>query len=125
MLKTQEPKYAIVDNKIVNRKTGMAIPDDEPVIIFRAKDVNVVPMLWTYLNSCKDVHHQNVVEKRIVDFITFQHRNPGKVREPDSDISCVSVAVDSGNANCSCINSYKFRDECVVCGEPWSEQVKE
>jgi hypothetical protein len=34
----QERKYDAVDGKIVNRATGKPIPDDEPIVIFRAKD---------------------------------------------------------------------------------------
>ena len=41
MLEKQEPKYAIGYNendcpKIINRMTGDVIPDDEPIMIFRA-----------------------------------------------------------------------------------------
>ena len=85
----QERKYDAVGGKIVNRATGKIIPDNEPVIIFRAKDRKAVNALISYMNSCEDETHRDVIQSRIDDFLSFQEANPVLVKEPDSDASCL------------------------------------
>jgi hypothetical protein len=85
----QERKYNAVDGKIVNRATGEPIPDNEPIIIFRAKDVLAVPALQYYMYLCKDDNHRQVIDGRIEDFLTWQAENPKSTKEPDSDVSCL------------------------------------
>jgi hypothetical protein len=85
----QERKYDAVDGKIVNRATGKPIPDDEPIIIFRAKDFKSVAALTFYAGLCENEVHRDVIYGRVEDFIDFQQRNPEAVKEPDSDESCL------------------------------------
>ncbi len=85
----QERKYDAVDGKIVNRATGKPIPDDEPIIIFRAKDPNSVVPLVEYLEACSDPLHRQVIAGRIKDFLEFQRNNRQALKEPDSDRSCL------------------------------------
>lgn len=86
----QERKYDAIDGKIVNRATGKPIPDDEPIIIFRAKDRKSTGMLIAYMAMCEDEMHRRVVQGRIDDFIAWQSKNQDKVKEPDSDASCLT-----------------------------------
>lgn len=81
--KAQEPKYDTnADGKIVNRATGKVIPDNEPVMIFRAKDARALFGLKGYLDACNDPAFRAVVKRRIADFEAFQKANPELVREP-------------------------------------------
>jgi hypothetical protein len=85
----QERKYDAVDGKIVNRATGKPIPDDEPIFIFRAKDQISLVALVAYSNMCSDDLHRKVILGRLQDFIAWQEANLDKVKEPDSDPSCL------------------------------------
>ena len=80
----QEPKYDAVDGRIVNRATGEAIPDDEPIMIFRAKDVKSTGVLSNYMHSCMNHDHRAVVKARLQQFIDWQYKNHGKVQEPNT-----------------------------------------
>jgi hypothetical protein len=87
----QERKYEAVDGKLVNRDTGIAIPDDEPVIVFRAKDRNSIGAMFAYLSLCTNKTHRNVIHERIQAFAAWQQANPKRVREPDSHESCLEA----------------------------------
>lgn len=78
----QDRKYKYENGKFVNRISGEAIPDDEPVIIFRARDIRSVPTLLTYRDMCLDEHHKQAVQDRIDDFMEFQRTHPDQLKEP-------------------------------------------
>lgn len=80
----QEPKYKIVDGKIVNRASGEAIPDDEPVMIFRARDVHAAGMIRGYAGKVGDPEHRAVVLERAADFEQFAADHPERMKEPDT-----------------------------------------
>lgn len=89
-LKTkQEPKYRI--GPIVNRESGHAIPDDEPVFILRARDVAAVPTLESYLGLVRAAgspqEHMDAVRKRIYQFIKFKEEHPDRMRTPDTRLT--------------------------------------
>lgn len=84
MLNTQEPKYDVANGRIVNRDSGEAIPDDEPVFIFRARDVHAVDALHGYLMHVMDAHHMGCVSRRIDDFKRFAAEHPDRMKEPDT-----------------------------------------
>lgn len=84
MLKSQEPKYDAIDGKIVNRATGEAIPDDEPVFILRAKDIRAVGLLQRYLQYCTDPGHRCAIHNRIADFQRFAREQYARMKEPDT-----------------------------------------
>lgn len=85
MEKKQEPKYKITTRgKLANRDSGQVIPDDEPVMIFRARDKNAAPMIAYYAKLCADEHHKKVVKKRLHDFVDFIHAHPERMKEPDT-----------------------------------------
>lgn len=81
----QEPKYDIIDGRIVNRKTGVPIPDNEPVMIFRAKDMHAVAALNAYHCIVPPGEHRMAVAKRIDDFVRFSWNNPGLMKAPDTN----------------------------------------
>jgi hypothetical protein len=67
------------------------IPDDEPVIVFRARDRLVLPVLGAYLELCKHEgspqRHLDTITRNIHTFADWQEANPDKVRTPDSERS--------------------------------------
>lgn len=93
LLPVQEPKYttATKTGRITNRDTGKPIPDDEPVMIFRAQDKRAVPALWGYYDSCTDLAHREVIKARITDFERFAAANPDRMKEPDSKLLPVAA----------------------------------
>lgn len=81
----QEPKYTTSqkDGRIVNRATGKAIPDDEPVFILRAQDVNAVHALMAYLDNLEDEEHAAAVGARMDAFEAFAAQHPERMKTPD------------------------------------------
>ncbi len=86
----QEPKYTVRGGKIFNRASGEAIPDDEPVFIFRARDKQAAYALISYLTVCVDPEHVSAVTKRIQDFCRFENQHPSRMKEPDTQPNPVS-----------------------------------
>lgn len=98
MEEAQEPKYdAIVipqhtmnlgaKTVICNRHSGSIIPDDEPVFIFRARDIFAVDIITEYLRRLMDGDqnkaHIATVSERLEHFIAFREDNPNRMKEPD------------------------------------------
>jgi len=74
-VKTQDPKYDIeIDAsspetaRLVNAATGKPIPDDEPIMIWRAQDKKAVGHIWNYADTCENQPHRMIVEDRAMDF---------------------------------------------------------
>ncbi len=67
------------------------IPDDEPVIVFRARDVTTPDLLAYYLMRCvkkgSPQRHLEILLTAINRFREWQAANPDKVRVPDSERS--------------------------------------
>lgn len=80
----EDPKYEFRDGKFFNRKTGEAIPDEEPVFIMRAKDFHAVPTLYGYLSMCLNESHRQVILDRIQEFDQFRSDYPERMKEPTS-----------------------------------------
>lgn len=84
MNKKQDPKYIIIGNDIYNRATGQVIPANEPVMIFRAKDLKAINALQGYLDACNDSHHRSAIKRRMADFAAFKRDNPSLMKQPDT-----------------------------------------
>jgi len=81
----QEPKYTTTRHgRLVNRSSGVPIPDDEPVFVLRAKDRNAAKALEAYMQSCANADHRAVAKSRVLDFLEFAARHPERMKEPDS-----------------------------------------
>jgi hypothetical protein len=67
------------------------IPDDEPVIVFRARDKLTCPLLSAYYELCKKAgspaRHLELIEGTYTVFADWQEANTDKVRTPDSESS--------------------------------------
>jgi hypothetical protein len=84
----QEQKYRIdvLDGtgRLVNKQTGVPIPDDEPVFIFRAKDKYALAILVGYQIVCANLEHKALINKSIQAFRDFANANPELMKEPDA-----------------------------------------
>lgn len=78
----QDRKFAFRDGLFRNRMSGEAIPADEPIVIFRARDNHAVPVLREYREMAQDPHHKQVISDRIVEFSAWRDANPDRVKEP-------------------------------------------
>jgi hypothetical protein len=67
------------------------IPEDEPVIVFRARDITTVDLLAYYLMRCvkkgSPKRHLDIITTTVERFRSWQRENPAKVRVPDSERS--------------------------------------
>lgn len=67
------------------------IPDDEPVIVFRARDRLTPKLIGIYWNLCKEAgspqRHLDLINSTHDQFDNWQDANPDKVRTPDSERS--------------------------------------
>jgi hypothetical protein len=81
---TQDPKYCIQDNKLVNVSTGEPIPKDEPTFLLRAKDTRAYPAILGYAERCEHPLHRWIVLQRAYAFCDYAMRNLGRMKEPDT-----------------------------------------
>ena len=87
MSEEQEPKYRFEDGLVVNRASGEPIPADEPVFIFRARDVHARAALEAYASVLLPGEHRDAIARRVADFASFAARHPERMKEPDTDTS--------------------------------------
>lgn len=78
----EDRKFKFENGKFVNRVSGEAIPDDEPVIIFRARDRHALAVLCFYHRLADDGHHKQAIQDRIDEFKAFQATHPERMKEP-------------------------------------------
>lgn len=77
-----DKKFKYEDGKFINRVSGEAIPDDEPVMIFRARDKHALNAILSYYNDITDRHHRLAVLERIQEFHLFRREHPERMKEP-------------------------------------------
>ncbi len=80
-----DPKYKIDGDEIVNA-SGVAIPLDEPLILFRGRDRNALQMLREYrrlcvIDNCNDFHLAGI-DNRIAAFEKFTLEHPERMKQP-------------------------------------------
>jgi hypothetical protein len=67
------------------------IPDDEPVIVFRARDNLTCPLLSHYRELCEQAgspqRHLELIEGTYTMFADWQEAHPDQVKVPDSERS--------------------------------------
>lgn len=86
-MKFQDPKYDFQDGRVINRQSGEAIPLDEPVMVFRARDVHAMKLIAAYANEIEGgpVQHARAVKARFHDFWEFAHLHPERMKTPDTE----------------------------------------
>lgn len=80
-----DSKYKVDGN--ITKLDGTPIPDDEPIILFRAKDKLTPQLLEAYKKMCLDSgclpQQIETLSPLIERFKSWQAANPGKVKLPD------------------------------------------
>lgn len=86
----QEPKYTTCPHSgaIINRATGVPIPPDEPIMIFRARDTLARPVIRRYVdllpeNCARGSGFRDSAFERSQAFIAFADRHPERLKRPD------------------------------------------
>lgn len=83
----KDSKYGIRGEGVLfNRQSGELIPEDEPVFLFRARDVHAVEALAHYHNTCEDEEHREAINRRIAEFIVWQQQNDNLMHEPTTTV---------------------------------------
>jgi hypothetical protein len=71
----------------IKKLSGQDVPDDEPLIVFRAQDGMSLPMLEAYARLCREAGclpaFMAPLYRRMADFAEWQAANPGSVKVPD------------------------------------------
>lgn len=78
----EDRKFKFENGRFVNRVSGEAIPDDEPVILFRARDRHALSVLEHYLSLVGIPHHKRAVQDRIDEFSAYKAAHPDLQKEP-------------------------------------------
>ena len=78
----EDRKFKFENGQFINRVSGEAIPDDEPVMIFRARDRHALAVLAFYRGLVADEHHKQAVDDRILEFTSFAEAHAGRMKEP-------------------------------------------
>lgn len=81
---TQDPKYVIIGGKLCNAKTGVSIPADEPIMIFRGKDKTALSIISIYAGACGEGPHADAVKAQVDRFTHFAHNEPDRMKTPDT-----------------------------------------
>lgn len=81
-----DPKYHIEDEQIIKTSNGESVPDDEPMILFRASDRLALAMLHIYrvlnqIDGCSD-HQINEVNAMLYRFLDFSVKHPERMKQP-------------------------------------------
>lgn len=81
-----DPKFHTDGNQIIKTSNGDVVPEDEPLIVFRARDYLALPLLHYYaslsrLDGCTDFHLDGI-NNRIRAFEQFQKEHPERMKQP-------------------------------------------
>ena len=81
-----DPKYHIENEQIIKTGNGEPLPDDEPLILFRARDRLALPMLRIYkilsqVDGCNK-HQIDGVNGMINMFLDFSIKHPERMKQP-------------------------------------------
>lgn len=79
---SEDRKFKFENGRFINRVSGEAIPDDEPVILFRARDKHALAVLDYYLGLAEDGHHRTAIRDRITEFADYRAAYPERLKEP-------------------------------------------
>jgi hypothetical protein len=79
-------KYHTDGTAIIKSTNGQVVPEEEPMILFRARDWLAVPLLEYYrklcvADGCND-HQMGLVDQRIQEFKTFIQNYPERMKQP-------------------------------------------
>jgi len=94
-MSNNDPKYDFHAGGIINEASQERIPDDEPVMVFRARDLYAFDAINEYLNVLKKAKHEGAhiddahieaVQGRLEAFAVFRAANPRRMKTPDTEL---------------------------------------
>jgi len=89
-----------VEGSIVNVQSGVAIPEDEPIFILRARDEIALSTLVAYrataLVRCRPDHLASL-NLLIDQFRKFAEDHPDRLKVPDTQLTFDSICPDHEN----------------------------
>lgn len=90
-MSANDPKYDFADNCIYNVASGEMIPEDEPCMVFRARDKHAHKALKAYYNALLDDmdvddQHLDAVGRRIKAFRRFRVSHSSRMKTPDTEL---------------------------------------
>ena len=89
-MKIIDGKYHIEGEQIVKTGNGEPVPEDEPLILFRARDTHALATLDYYRDACVAAsctqHQLDAIDAVRVKFLAFRSRNPTRMKEPGSTL---------------------------------------
>ena len=81
-----DPKYSTDGERIIKPSNGQAIPPDEPLILFRARDHLALTLLRIYRELCEidgcTEFHLKCIDGRIEAFSDFKRQHPERMKQP-------------------------------------------
>lgn len=90
---TQDPKYSIRNNRLINAERNEDIPEDEPVFLLRARDMHGLDGVFRYFDTIRHAvgqgevlpAHMEAVRQRVLQFEQFRLTHPERMKQPDTD----------------------------------------
>ncbi|WP_084398328.1 hypothetical protein [Henriciella aquimarina] len=84
-----DPKYSFSQDRITNVASGEVVPEDEPCMVFRARDRHAISVIKHYISQLiedPDVpsEHLNAVLGRLDAFREFRADHPQRMKAPDT-----------------------------------------
>jgi len=81
-----DPKFHIEGDQIIKTSNGDPIPEDEPLMLFRARDRNALAVLYEYrrlcvLDGCNDFQMDGI-HNRILAFEKFRDTQSERMKQP-------------------------------------------
>ena len=77
-----DPKYPVIDGKL-NHISGYVLPEDEPIMVFRGKDIGSLSAICEYIEMLEEqpqnetiVSHRESSLERLKSFYEYQVKNP-------------------------------------------------
>lgn len=95
----QDSKFRFENGRVINRWSGEAVPQDEPVMVFRARDCHALGAISAYMDMIHDPHHKEVVYARYKQFEDFAAEHPERMKEP---VSALHPSPENGAASSAC-----------------------
>ena len=87
-----DPKYDFSEGRVHNAVSGEHIPFDEPVMVFRARDIHSQAAIGAYLKELLadrrvPAEHIDAVTDRWKDFLRFSEEHGDRMKVPDTEPS--------------------------------------
>lgn len=86
MMREIDGKFSINGDEIFNTISGEVVPEDEPVMFFRARDRFAVEAMRNYQLVCTiegcDAKHLAGIEYNVGRFLKFRKEHPERMKRP-------------------------------------------